>query len=91
MVILKKIKKNPQYLHVCCGMTHLNCSLKKLGKTFILQKELLKTEMNHDEVDGKNYKDKINEWLPYVKNDVLYTAFVTLDMLKLWKKSVVLL
>ena len=31
--------------------------------------------MNHDEVDGKNYKDKINEWLPYVKNDVLCTAF----------------
>ena len=31
--------------------------------------------MNHDEVDGKNYKDKINEWLPFVKNDVLCTAF----------------
>ena len=53
----------------------LNYSLKKLGKTFKLQKELLKTEMNHDEVDGDNYKDKINEWLPYAKNDVLYTAF----------------
>ena len=31
-------------------MTHLNYSLKKLGKTFKLQNELLKTEMNHDEV-----------------------------------------
>ena len=31
--------------------------------------------MNHDEVDGDNYRDKINEWLPYVKNDVLSTAF----------------
>ena len=29
--------------------------------------------MNHDDVD--NYKDKIDEWLPYVKNDVLSTAF----------------
>ena len=56
-------------------MTHLNYSLKKLGKTFKLQKELLKTEVNHDAVDGNNYKDKINEWLPYVKNDVLCTAF----------------
>ena len=59
-------------------MTHLNYSLKKLGKTFKIQKELLKTiktEMNHDEVDGNNYKEKINEWLPYVKNDVLCTAF----------------
>ena len=56
-------------------MTHLNYSLKKLGKTFKLQKELLKTEMDHDDIDGDNYKDKINEWLPYVKNDVLCTAF----------------
>ena len=51
-------------------MTHLNYYLKKLGKTFKLQKEILKTEMNHDEVDGDNYKDKITEWLPYVKNDL---------------------
>ena len=50
MDILKK-KHIPQYLHFRCGMTHLNYSLKKLGKTFKLQKELLKTEMDHDEVD----------------------------------------
>ena len=31
--------------------------------------------MNHDEVDGNNYKDKKNEWLDYVKNDVICTAF----------------
>ena len=31
--------------------------------------------MNHDEIDYNNYKDKINEWLPYGKNDVLCTAF----------------
>ena len=68
-------KQIPQYLHFRCGMTHLNYSLKKLGKTFKLQKELLKTEMNHDNVDGNNYKDKIDDWLPYVKNDVLCTAF----------------
>ena len=49
--------------------------IKKLGKTFKLPKKILKTEMNHDEDDGDNYKDKINEWLPYVKNDVLCTAF----------------
>ena len=40
-----------------------------------LQKELLKTEMNHDEIGGKNYKDKKDEWLDYVKQDVLCTAF----------------
>ena len=47
-------------------MTHLINSLKKLGKTFNLRKELLKTEMNHDEIDGDNYKDKKDERLPYV-------------------------
>ena len=76
--IEKKIKNeylNSFKLHFRCGMTNLNYSLKKLGKTFKLQKELLKTEMNHNEVAGDNYKDKINEWLPYVENDVLCTAF----------------
>ena len=64
--IEKNKKQIPQNLHFRYGMTHLNYSLKNVGKTFKLQKELLKTEMNHDEVDGNNYKDKINEWLPYV-------------------------
>ena len=49
--------------------------VKKLGKTFMIQKELLKTEKNHDEIDYNNYKDRKDEWLPYVKNDVLCTAF----------------
>ena len=48
---------------------------KKTGKTFKLQKELLKTEMNHDKVDGSIYKDRKNEWLDYVKQNVLCTAF----------------
>ena len=56
-------------------MTHLIYFLKNLGKTFKLQKELLKTETDHDEVDYNNYKDKKYEWLPYVKQDVLCTAF----------------
>ena len=46
-------------------MTYLNYSLKKLGKTFKLQRQLLKTGMNHDEVDGNNYKDKKDECLDY--------------------------
>ena len=68
-------KQIPQYLIFICGMTHLNYSLKKLGKTFELPKELLKTEMNHDEITADNYKDKKDIWLPYVKNDVLCTAY----------------
>ena len=67
-------------------MTHLNYSLGKTGRTFKLQKDLLKTEMNHGEVDGDNYKDKIKQWLPYVKKNVLCTAFSYLDILKQLKK-----
>ena len=49
--------------------------IEKLGRTFKIQKQLLKTEMNHDEVDGNNYEDRKNDWLDYVKQDVLSTAF----------------
>ena len=73
--IYKNNKQNPQYLHFRCGMNHLNYSLKKLGKTFKLQKELLKTEINHNEVYSDTWKGKKLEWLPYVKNDVLCTAY----------------
>ena len=74
-LILKNNKQDPQYLPFRCGMTHLNYSLKKLRKTFKLPKELLKTEMNHDDIDGDNYKVKKDIWLPFVKNDVLCTAY----------------
>ena len=55
-------------------MTHLSSSLKNLGKTFKLQKELLKTEMNHDETDEIIYMNNEDEWLPYVKIYVSCTA-----------------
>ena len=71
-------------------MTHLICSLKKLGRTFKLQREILKPEMNHDEVGGNNYKIEKDEWLLYVKQDVLCTAFCyarLLDIVTRLKKS----
>ena len=74
-LIYENNKQIPQYLHFRCGMTHLNYSSKKLGKTFELPKKLLKTEMDHGEITGDNYKDKKDIWLPYVKNDVLCTAY----------------
>ena len=42
-------------------MTHLNYSLKKLGKTFKLQKELLKAELNHNELDQNNWRYRKDE------------------------------
>ena len=31
--------------------------------------------MNHDEIDYNNFKDKKDEWLDYVRQDALCTAF----------------
>ena len=42
--------------------------------------------MNLGEVDGNNYKDEKDEWLEYVEQDVLCTAFFMLDIVKLWRK-----
>ena len=35
----------------------------------------MKQELEHDEIYEDTWQAKENEWLPYVKNDVLYTAF----------------
>ena len=74
-LIHKNNKQIPQYLHFRCGTTHLNSSLKKLGKTLKLPKELLKTEIDHDGIGENIWRDKKDEWLPLVKNDVLCTAY----------------
>ena len=55
-------------------MIHLDYSLRKLGKTFKIQKEFPKTEMIHDQIYSDTWKDKILERLEYAKNDVLCTA-----------------
>ena len=66
-------------------MTHSNYSLKKLGITFKLQKELLKIEMNHDEIDYSNYKDqKMNGWV-MLKEMYCVQLFHMLDIVKQWK------
>ena len=56
-------------------MTPIHDSLKKLGRTFKLQKELFKTEINHDECYSDTWRGKEKEWLDYVKEVVLYTVF----------------
>ena len=44
-------KQVPQKLLFRFGITHLIYSLRKLVRTFKLQKDLLKTERNHDEIE----------------------------------------
>ena len=69
------VKKIPQYVHFRCGRVHINQKLRKIGESYKLRESLLKKELEHDEIYEDTYEAKENEWLPYVKNDVLSTAF----------------
>ena len=69
------VKKIPQYVHFRCGRVHINKSLRKIGESYKLQESLLKKELEDDEIYEDTWEAKENEWLPYVKNDVLSTAF----------------
>ena len=65
----------PQYVHFRCGRVQKSKSLKKIGESYILQESLLKKELEHDEIFEDTWEERENEWLPYVKNDVLLTVF----------------
>ena len=54
---------------------HIDKSLRKIGESYKLQKSLLKQELEHDEIYEDTWGETENEWLPYVINDVLSTAF----------------
>ena len=69
------VKKIPQYVHFRCGRVHINQKLRKIGESYKLQESLLRKELEHDEIYEDIWEEKENEWLPYVKNDVLSTAF----------------
>ena len=49
--------------------------MRKICESYKLQESLLKKELEHDEIYEDTWEEKENEWLPYVKNDVLSTAF----------------
>ena len=68
-------KKIPQYVHFRCGLLLIKDSLKKIGKTYKLQECLFKQELEHDEIYEDDWDKKENEWLLYLKNDVLSTVF----------------
>ena len=69
------VKKIPQYVHFRCGLLHIEDSLKNIERSYKLQENLHKKELEHDEIFEDNWEEKENEWLPYLKNDMLSTAF----------------
>ena len=69
------VKKTPQYVLFRCGSVHINQKFKRIGESYKLQESLLKKELEHDDIYEDTWEEKENEWLAYVKNDVLSTAF----------------
>ena len=51
-------KKIPQYVHLRCGLLHIQDSLKNIGKSYKLQPCLLKQELEHDEIFEDNWEEK---------------------------------
>ena len=72
---LDQIEKTPQNVHFRCGRVHIIRSLKKIGESYKLQENLLKKELEHDEIYEDTWEAKENEWMGYVRNVVLSTAF----------------
>ena len=68
-------KKFPLYVRFRCGRFHINNSLKNIGISYKLQLSLLKHELEHDEIYEDAWEDKEHDFLPYLKNVVLSTAF----------------
>ena len=68
-------KNKTQYVHFRCGRVHIDKSLKKIGETYKLQDSLHEKGLELDEIYEDTWEEKEYEWLPYVVNDVLPTAF----------------
>ena len=49
--------------------------VKNIGVSYKLQPSLIKQELEHDEIYEDTWETKQNNWLPYLKNDMLSTAF----------------
>ena len=67
--------KSPQYAHFRYGRVHICISLKQIGISYKVKSSLVKQGMNHDEIYEDTWEDKEREWLFYLKNGVLSTAF----------------
>ena len=68
-------KKVALYVHFRCGFLQIEDSLKNRGKSCNLKPCLLKPEVEHNKFFEDNWEEKENEWVPYLKNDVLSTVF----------------
>ena len=71
--VIKKISK--KYVHYRCRKAHIKKLLKNIGISYKLQPSFLKQEMNHAEIHEVTWEDKEDKLVPYLKNEVLSSAF----------------
>ena len=64
------VKTNFSLSNIQMWYDSFNLFLGKIRENIQITKELLKTEMNHDEITADNYKDRKDIWVDLVKNDV---------------------
>ena len=72
--------KVPQYVKFTCSKSHIKGSLNKIGKEYGLQPELLKSEIEHTQINKNNYLKKTtilrHIWEPYLISDVICLGFI---------------
>ena len=77
-----------QYVQFRCRLLQVKFSVKRIGRSCKLQPFLFTQQFEHDEVYEDNWEEKENDWLAYLGNDVLSTAFsyaTYSKIVKLWK------
>ena len=63
-----------QRITLRCTLQHVNTKLSKWGESFNIPKNLRKKNFDIEKITKDNYISKKDEWLPYLKNDVLALA-----------------
>ena len=74
--VFENDREIPLYMKFVCSEVHISGSLRKIQKEYEIQPQLLKTEMEHNDVTLYNYREKKHIWKPYLINDILGLAML---------------
>ena len=82
-----KNNKIPQFVQFRCGRVRVDNNLGKIGISYNLEPCLLKQKLDRGEICEDTSESKEDEWLPYIKNDVLPTACAYARYSKKWENE----
>ena len=69
-------RKKPKYVKIVCSICLISGSSKAIPKGNNIQPQILKGEIELEEITLSNYKNHENQWNPYLTDDVLELAYV---------------